>query len=150
MEEAENRIETEEVLLDVTRKAVTDAVTEVTDLIDAELEKLDCPMKAQVQINIVIDELFSNIVKYAYEEEGGGDARVIMKYCEPRGEVAITFADSGEPYDPTEQEDPDITLPADQRGIGGLGILLVRKTMDEFSYEYKDGMNMKTIKKIIR
>ncbi len=142
--------EENKVLLDITRKAEIKNVTEVTDLVDAELEKLDCSMKAQMQINIAIDELFSNIAKYAYGVEGGGDARILMTICEPRNEISLTFIDSGVPYDPTAQEEPDITLPAEKRDIGGLGILLVRKSMNGLEYEYKDGKNRLTIRKVIK
>ncbi|MBQ3281213.1 MAG: ATP-binding protein [Eubacterium sp.] len=137
------------VLFDVTERAEIVNVPVITDMVDAELEKLDASMKALMQINIAIDELFSNIAKYAYGDEGG-DARVIMSFCEDRNEVSLTFMDSGARYDPTAQEDPDVTLPAEERGIGGLGILLVKKSMDGIGYEYKDGQNCLTIKKIIR
>ncbi len=138
-----------EILLDVTRKAEIENVEEVTDLVDAELEKIECPMKAQIQINIAIDELYSNIAKYAYGEERG-DARVILKYFEPLGEITLTFMDSGSLYDPTAQAEPDVTLPAEKRSIGGLGLLLVKKSMDGMEYEFKDGMNCLTIKKKIK
>ncbi len=145
MDSRRNRI-----ILDITDKAEIAKVTEITDLIDSELDKLGCTSKAKMQINIAIDELYSNIAKYAYEKEGAGKARVVMSYCEVRNEVTIVFGDSGEPFDPTTREDPDVTLPADKRSIGGLGIFLVKKSMDEFSYEYSNGMNLKTIKKIIK
>ena len=144
MEEVMNKV-----LLDVTEKAEIKNVTVVTALIDEELEKLECSMKAQMQIDIAIDELFSNIAKYAYEG-GEGDARVIMTFCEARNEVSITFVDHGVQYDPTAQEDPDITLPAEKRSIGGLGILLVRKSMNSLEYEYKDNSNWLTIRKVIK
>ena len=143
--EKENKVRT---LLDISRPAEISEVTEITDLVDEELDKLGCSMKAKVQIDIAIDELYSNIAKYAYSGEKG-EGRVVMEYIEERNEVRLTFIDTGDPYDPWKQEDPDITLSADERGIGGLGILMVRKSMDGLTYEYKDGENRKTICKII-
>jgi len=61
--------------------------------------------------------------------------------------AVITFIDRGRPYDPTAKEDPDITLPADERAIGGLGIFMVKKTMDDVSYSYINGCNVLTLKK---
>ena len=139
----------DKVLFDVVKRAEIPNVTVVTDMVDAELDKLESSMKAQMQINIAIDEIFSNIAKYAYGEEGG-DARVIMTVNDSLDEVSLTFIDKGVHYDPMAQEDPDITLPAAQRSIGGLGILLVKKTMNSVKYEYKDGMNCLTIKKSIK
>lgn len=138
-----------EVLVDVTLPAEIENQTIVTDKVDEELEKLDCPFKPMAQINIAIDEIFSNIAKYAYAP-GKGDATVRMELeKEPEKAVVITFIDSGTPYDPMEEEDPDITLSAEERGIGGLGILMVKKSMDDLKYEYKDGKNIFMIKRVI-
>ena len=70
-----------------------------------------------------------------------------MEVVENPLSVIITFIDNGIPYDPLKKEDPDITLSAEERDIGGLGIYMVKKTMDAVSYEYKDGCNILTIKK---
>ena len=96
--------------------------------------------KAQKK-NIAVDEIFSNIARYS------GAASVSVGCEAADGLAVLRFADNGRPYDPTEKADPDITLSADERGIGGLGIYMVKKTMDEISYEYADGFNILTIKK---
>ena len=138
-----------ELLVDVTLPAEIENQAIVTDRIDEELDRLDCPPKQLAQINIAIDELFSNIAKYAYAP-GKGDATVRMELeREPAKAVSITFIDSGTPYDPIAEKDPDITLSAEERGIGGLGILMVKKSMDDLKYEYKDGKNIFMIKRVI-
>ncbi|MBR4959034.1 MAG: ATP-binding protein, partial [Phascolarctobacterium sp.] len=108
----------------------------------------DCPMKAQMQIDIAIDELFSNIARYAYNPETG-PATVRVEVAENPMAVLITFIDKGITYDTLKQEDPNTHLPAEEREIGGLGIFMVKKTMDDITYEYKDGQNILTIKKNI-
>ncbi len=131
---------------ELTLKAAVESIPEITDFIDAELEAVDCPMKAQAQIDIAIDEVFANISSYAYGE-GTGDATVRFAFDEADRTACITFIDSGVPFDPLAVSDPDVTLPAEERRIGGLGIFLVRKTMDAVEYRYEDGKNMLTIKK---
>ena len=126
-------------------KADTAELDNVLSFADTILEELGCSVKAQMQIDIAIEEIFVNIAHYAYPESEG-DAVI---YVEP-GEgpsVTITFEDEGIQYDPLKNEDPDITLSAEDRPIGGLGIFMVKKSMDEVSYEYKDGKNRLTIKK---
>ena len=96
----------------------------------------------------VIDELFGNIAQYAYNPETG-PATVRVEVSDAPISVTITFMDHGVPYDPLQKEDPDITLSAEERGSGGLGIFMVKKTMDEITYEYKDGQNILRIRKDI-
>lgn len=132
-------------MTEITLAATTENIGAVTAFVDEELEKVDCPIKAQMQIDVAIDELFSNIALYAYEN--GGDATVIFDFAD--GVVSLTFTDSGKPYDPTKKDDPDTTLSAEEREIGGLGIFLVKKTMDSIDYRYEDGKNILTIKKTI-
>lgn len=128
--------------------ATIDNIRQVTDFVDKQLEALDCPMKAQMQIDIAIDELFSNIAFYAYNPEVGPAIVRVEVQNDPLS-VVITFIDNGIPYDPLSNADPDITLSAEEREIGGLGIYMVKKSMDHVSYEYKDGQNILTIKKNI-
>ena len=99
-----------------------------------------------MQIDIAIDELFGNIAHYAYHPEVG-NATVRVEVMEEPLAVIITFIDGGMPYDPLTTVDPDITLSAEERQIGGLGIYMVKKAMDEITYEYKDGKNILSIKK---
>ena len=133
---------------DLTLTATVENIEVVTDFVNEQLESFDCPMKAQMQIDIAIDELFGNIAHYAYNPEVG-DATVRVEVMETPLAVVITFIDKGVPYDPLAKEDPDTTLSAEEREIGGLGIYMVKKTMDEITYEYKDGQNILKIKKNI-
>ena len=131
---------------ELTIAATIENIEVVTDFVNEQLEALDCPMKAQMQIDIAIDELFGNIAHYAYNPNVG-DATVRVEVIEAPLAVVITFIDKGVPYDPLAKDDPDITLSAEERAIGGLGIFMVKKTMDEITYEYKDGQNILSIKK---
>lgn len=133
---------------ELTLDATVENISTVTAFVDEELEKIDCPMKAQMQIDIAIDEVFSNIAHYAYHPSGGS-ATVKIEVIEEPMSVVITFIDGGTPYNPLEKEDPDITLSAEEREIGGLGIFMVKKSMDSIDYEYKDGQNILRIKKNI-
>lgn len=131
---------------EINLEATIDNIPVVTDFINAELEKLDCPMKAMTQIDVAVDELFGNIAQYAYNPETG-PATVRVEVDEDPLAVIITFIDHGVPYDPLKAEDPDITTSAEERAIGGLGVFLVKKTMDAVTYEYKDGQNILRIRK---
>ncbi len=133
---------------ELTIAATVENIEVVTDFVNQQLEELACPMKAQMQINIAIDELFSNIAHYSYNPEIG-QATVRVEVMENPLAVSITFIDNGVPYDPLSKEDPDLTLSAEERQIGGLGIYMVKKSMDEITYEYKDGQNILRIKKCI-
>ena len=134
---------------ELTLEATVENIEVVTDFVNEQLEALDCPMKAQMQIDIAIDELFGNIAHYAYAPESG-DATVRVEFTDDTNSVIITFVDRGTPYDPLEKEDPDVTLSAEDRKIGGLGIYMVKKSMDDITYEYKDGMNILAIKKSLK
>ena len=131
---------------ELTITATVENIETVTDFVNEQLEALDCPMKAQMQIDIAIDELFGNIAHYAYNPEIG-KATVRVEVIEDPLAVTITFIDNGVPYDPLAKADPDTTLSAEERDIGGLGIYMVKKSMDEIAYEYKDGQNILKIKK---
>ena len=129
----------------LTLKATTDRIGEVTAFVDEQLEALDCPMKAQMQIDLAIDELFSNISLYAYGDDVG-EATIGIDFDAPTRTVVVTFTDSGVPYNPLAKADPDVTLSAEEREVGGLGIFLVKKTMDSMDYERRDGFNIVTIR----
>lgn len=129
-------------------KAVVESIPSVTDFVDEILEDNDCVIKAKIQIDIAIDEILGNISHYAYES-GNGDVSVTVEVAESPKRAIITFADSGIPYNPMTKDDPDTALSADEREIGGLGIFMVKKSMDEMYYEYADGKNILTIIKKI-
>lgn len=127
-------------------EALVDNLTEVIDFVDAQLEAVDCSMKVQMQIDLAVEEIFVNIANYAYDPETG-PATVRVEVAPDGSQVKITFIDHGVPYDPLAKEDPDITQSADERKIGGLGIFLVKKNMDDVKYEYVNGSNILTILK---
>ena len=130
----------------LTVAASVENLAAVTDFVNSRLEAMNCPMKTQTQIDVAIDEIFSNIAYYAY---GGATGDVTLRLTEtdhPRG-VALIFSDSGTPYDPLNKPDPDTSLSAEERAVGGLGIFLVKKTMDDVTYEYADGHNILTVTK---
>jgi anti-sigma regulatory factor (Ser/Thr protein kinase) len=95
-------------------------------------------------IEIAVDEMVSNIARYAYE---GKDGKATVRFASDEQGITITLIDSGIPYNPLEKEDPDITLSAEERGIGGYGIFIVKKVMNEITYEYRDNKNILTMKK---
>ena len=129
--------------------ATVENIEVVTDFVNEQLEALGCPMKAQMQIDVAIDELFGNIAYYAYNPDVG-EATVRVEVVEDPLAVIITFIDKGIPYDPLAKADPDVTLSLEEREIGGLGIFMVKKSMDEITYEYKDGQNILAIKKALK
>lgn len=133
---------------ELTIAAEIENIPAVTEFVDAELEECGCPLKTQMQIDIAIDELFGNIARYAYDP-GTGEATVRVDVKENPTAVEITFIDGGVPYDPLKKADPDVTLSADEREIGGLGIFMVKKSMDNIAYEYRDGKNILSITKNI-
>jgi len=115
----------------------------VQDFIRARIE--DYPMKIQNQIGIAVDEIFSNIANYAYHPKTGGAAvRIVVD-----DNITIEFEDSGTAYDPLLADDPDITLSAEERKIGGLGFFMVKNIMDSVEYRRNGNKNILTIKKKI-
>lgn len=131
---------------EMTVEATPENIQVITAFVDEQLEQYDCPMKAQAQIDIAIDELFGNIVRYAYHPEIGSATVQVEVVPEPLA-VIITFIDQGKPYDPLAKADPNVTLSAEEREIGGLGIYIVKKSMSDITYEYKDGRNILKIRK---
>ena len=134
---------------ELTLAATPENIETVTDFVNEQLKALDCPMKAQMQIDIAIDELFGNIAHYAYTPEVGS-ATVRVEVLDDPLSVVLTFIDEGVPYDPLGAADPDITLPAGERAIGGLGIFMVKKIMDEITYRYENGRNILSIRKKLK
>ncbi len=117
----------------------------VTEFVTSHLDDAVCPMAARMQIELAVDEIFTNICMYAYNP-GTGKMTIRVETEEP-GILKLTFIDSGIPYNPLDKEDPDTTLSAEDRKIGGLGIYLVKKSMDEMHYERRDGKNILTLVK---
>ena len=129
-------------------EAKTENLDKVIAFVDEELDKLEISQKIRVQIDVAVEELFVNIAHYAYRPDVGPATVRVEVEKEPPA-ISITFIDHGIPYDPLAKEDPDITLSAEERNIGGLGIFMVKKSMDYIEYEYKDGQNILHIKKLI-
>ena len=117
---------------------------EVTSFLTDRLEKGGVPPKLQRKLKMAVEELFINIASYSYPQ-GGGEAQLAVSVS--HGAAVMTMTDWGVPYDPLAKEDPDVTLSAEDRPIGGLGIYLVKNIMDEISYEYRDGKNILTMVK---
>lgn len=130
---------------ELTIEATLDRLDDVLAFVGDELENGGCDMKTQTQINIVVEEIFVNIAHYAYNPEvGGTTVRISVE-----DEIKIVFEDKGKPYNPLEKKDPDITKPAEEREIGGLGIFMVKKIMDSVTYRNEDGKNILSISKQI-
>ena len=137
--------------------AVLDNLSKVLESVDAQLDAADCSPKIRMQIDIAVEELFVNIANYAYVPDTG-DADILIEITDscPIPEdcqedisdidrsgnwLRVTLSDSGTPFNPLLKEDPDVTLSAQDRRIGGLGIFMVKKSMDYMYYEFKDGKN---------
>ena len=127
-------------------EAKIEEIPRITEFVDGWLQKMGCPLKAQMQIDVAIDEIFSNIANYAYAGKEPGDATIQID-INNEDMASITFIDEGVPYNPLEKADPDTTLSAEERGIGGLGIFIVKKSMDNLLYSYENGKNIVTITK---
>ena len=133
---------------ELTIDAKVENLDSVLAFVDENLEKLDCSPKTQMQIDVAVEEIFVNIAHYAYGDETGKATVRFEKASDPTAAL-ITFIDSGTPYDPLQKADPDVTLSAEERQIGGLGIYMVKKSMDGMKYEYVNGKNVLSIKKNI-
>ena len=130
----------------ITVDATVENLQQVIDFATEQLEKRDCPMKVSMQMELVIEEIFVNIASYAYHPEIG-PATFVMEFEENPTSLLMTFIDGGKPYNPLERTDPDTTLDVEERDIGGLGIFLVKKNVDEIDYKYEGGKNILTMKK---
>jgi len=130
----------------LTVTAVVENLDEVIAFVAKRLENYGCERKTLMQIRLAVEEIFVNISSYAYDPSVG-PAEVRCEVLEDPMRVIIQFLDGGKPFDPLAKEDADTSEEALMSRIGGLGILLVKETMDDVSYEYKDGQNILTILK---
>lgn len=136
-------------------EATVDKLDEITAFVEGQLEELGCSMKDIMTLTIALEEIYVNISHYAYAklDENGktipdtGTGPMRLTVDSEDGKVFLTFEDQGMPYNPLEKPDPDITLAAEDREIGGLGIYMVKKSMDDVTYENKDGKNILTLMK---
>ena len=127
-------------------KAKTDELDRVTEFVEEMLAPCECPMRTMLQLRLAIEEIFVNIASYAYSP-AEGEAEVRCEVLEDPLRVVIRFLDGGRPFDPLAREDADTSEEALMSREGGLGILLVKKTMDDVQYSYEDGKNILTIVK---
>jgi anti-sigma regulatory factor (Ser/Thr protein kinase) len=126
--------------------AEVSGLDQVLEFVNRKLEEAECPMKTQMQIDIAVEEMFVNIASYAYKP-GTGKATIQVRADGKTRTARITLIDSGVPFDPLMKPDPDVTLTAEQRGIGGLGIYMVKKSMDFVTYFRKNEQNTFTMVK---
>ena len=131
-----------------TFSAKIDALSDVLGFVDLMLEGYECPMKIQTAVCVAIEELFVNVARYAYGE-GEGDVSLGIGFDKESRTVTFRMSDRGVPFDPLKKPDPDITLSAEDREIGGLGIFITKKTMDSIEYVYENGENILTMTKKI-
>ena len=136
-------------------EAKIENLDKVTAFLEESLDEIGCGMKQSMQLSVAAEEIFVNIAHYAYAKTDSagkiipdtGSGRMSLTLVAENGGVAMTFEDDGTPYNPLEKDDPDVTLSVEEREIGGLGIFMVKKSMDEMFYENKDGKNILTLMK---
>ena len=135
-------------MVNKTFPAKIEALSDVLGFVDQTLEEYACPMKIQMAVCVAIEEVFVNVAHYAYGE-GEGDMTLGIGFDSESRNITFRMTDKGVPFDPLKKPDPDITLSAEDREIGGLGIFITKKTMDTVTYAYENGENILTmIKKI--
>ena len=128
--------------------AKIDALSDMLSFVERSLEHYGCPIKIQIAICVAMEEMFVNVARYAYPDREG-DMTLHIGFDDQTRNVTFIMSDKGVPFDPLKKPDPDITLSAEEREIGGLGIFIAKKTMDSLSYSYENGENVLTmIKKI--
>ena len=123
-----------------------DALPEVMSFTEECLDSFGCPMKSQMAICVAVEEIFVNIASYAYGE-GTGEASLAFGFDEKERLMTLVVSDEGVPFNPLKREEPDITLSAAEREIGGLGIFITKKTMDTVDYSFENGKNILTMTK---
>lgn len=120
----------------------------VLAFLEENLEEMGASFKVSMKIQVAVEEVFVNIANYAYPGRTDGQACIRLEKVDAPASVRITLIDSGIPYDPLKKPDPDVNLSAEERQIGGLGIFMVKQSMDTVSYAYIDGQNCLTLEKI--
>lgn len=128
--------------------AKTESLDEVLSFVEETMESYECPMKIMTAVSIAIEEVFVNVAHYAYGEVEG-EVSLGIQFDEEKNSFIFELSDKGEAFNPLEKPDPDITLSADERQIGGLGIFITKKTMDSVSYAYENNENILTMIKSV-
>ena len=132
-------------VIETTMPAQLEKWDDASAFLSQELEKIDCPMKAQTQLLIAAEEIFVNVCHYAYPSGECGIVR--LRLCLRSDALELSILDSGTPYNPLDKPDPNIHLSASERIPGGLGIYMTKKLMDKLDYRYEDGQNILTMHK---
>ncbi len=133
---------------EITVTAIPESLEEVLEFVNTELMSINCPEMNMNQIDIALDELFGNIVRYGYEGQPG-DVAISLEIIQDPLTAIITLRDSGIPFDPLAMPEPNVKLKAMERKPGGLGIIMVKRTMDDLGYEYRDGQNIIWFRKVL-
>ena len=128
--------------------ANTEVLSDVLGFVEEMLDSFECSLKIQMSVCVALEEVFVNIARYAYGD-GVGDVDLQIAFEEESRTVTFRVADKGVPFDPLKKPDPDITLSAEDREIGGLGIFITKKTMDRVTYAYENGENVLTMVKSV-
>ena len=129
-------------------EANVDKLDDVIAFLDEMVADINPNFRQLKKLELALEEAFVNVALYAYPE-GNGDVKIDINIDDKDRSVNIVLTDSGLPFDPLSEKDPDVTLPSDKRKIGGLGIFLVKSVTDEQHYEYRDSKNILTFKKNI-
>lgn len=106
------------------------------------------PPSLVYSLNLAIEEAITNIIAYGYNDQA--HHTIELDFIKTGDKLTISVVDDGQEFDPTQQADPDITLPAEERPIGGLGIFLIKKVMDTFEFQRKEKRNHLILTKIIK
>lgn len=131
-----NADKTEEIFIESPKQK---DILKIAEFLDQTMEAMGISQKIMNKVQVSADEIFSNIVRYS----GASEAKISLKRT--AAGIQVEFCDDGEAFDPTGAEKPDVTLSAEQRKIGGLGIFMVQKMTSEMRYEYKEGWNVLTL-----
>jgi anti-sigma regulatory factor (Ser/Thr protein kinase) len=124
------------------------ALNNLTSKVEELSERWELPMPLSMNINLVLEEAVSNIIFYAFTDKKAHEIQIEIALNNE--ELTLIIEDEGIPFDPTTKKAPDISLPADERPIGGLGIFLISKIMDHVSYQRDENKNRLTLKKKIK
>lgn len=130
--------------------AKVDELPNVMSFVESELEKFEFSFKIITQFNLVVEELFVNVANYAYKDSEDGKCKISIEYNQDKQEVTLVLEDNGIKFNPLEKEEPNTNLSAEERPIGGLGILLVKKNMDNIEYKYEDNKNILILSKNVK
>ena len=123
-------------------------VPKLAAFVDEICEAAGMDMSTTMQMNLAIEEAVVNVMEYAYPAGTRGEVRIEAQVHSTY--VEFTLSDDGMPFNPTEKGEVDTTLSAEERSIGGLGIMLVKHYMDDTIYKYVDGQNVLTLRKNLK